>query len=251
VLKTKFSVCFLKASAFLVWNGIYYRKYLGKFKFYVLEYNVLSIYRFKKFRAEASFDGIMTKYLVRFSDVFASVLIILISLPFSLVVTLALYVTSGSPFFVQVRVGKKQRPFKIIKFRTMKIGTKTLETHQVPADAITNFGKFLRKTKLDELPQLLNVLKGDMSFVGPRPNLFSQKELIKERACLGVYDVLPGITGLTQVRKMDMSDPVVMAETDAFMIKNFNFFQYLRYIFLTALGKGACDHVKQNQENVK
>src|SRR5690606_28614734 len=108
-----------------------------------------------------------------------------------------------SAIFTQVRVGKNMRPFTLIKFRTMKMDTLSVASHLAPIDSITKLGKFLRKTKLDELPQLFNVIKGDMSLVGPRPNLFNQEELIAEREKLGVYDVRPGITGKAQIMNID------------------------------------------------
>lgn len=109
----------------------------------------------------------------------------------------------------------------------------------------TTFGSFLRKSKLDELPQLLNVLIGDMSLVGPRPNLVIQDELISERARLGIYNVRPGITGLAQIKKIDMSSPKYLAETDAIMIKTFNTRIYFKYIFLTIFGNGYGDRINR------
>jgi lipopolysaccharide/colanic/teichoic acid biosynthesis glycosyltransferase len=100
------------------------------------------------------------------------------------------------------------------------------------------FGSFLRKSKLDELPQLWNVFVGDMSLVGPRPNLFNQVELIHERDARDVYTVRPGITGLAQINKIDMSTPLLLAETDAKMIQEMNTLGYFKYIFLTVCGKG-------------
>jgi lipopolysaccharide/colanic/teichoic acid biosynthesis glycosyltransferase len=102
----------------------------------------------------------------------------------------------------------------------------------------------LRRTKLDELPQLWNVLKGDMSLVGPRPNLFNQEELIAERDALGVYAVRPGITGLAQVNGIDMSTPRLLAQTDARMIADLTVMDYFRYIIMTVSGKGAGDRVR-------
>jgi lipopolysaccharide/colanic/teichoic acid biosynthesis glycosyltransferase len=116
----------------------------------------------------------------------------------------------------------------------------------VQVSAITKWGWFLRKSKLDELPQLFNVLKGDMSFVGPRPNLFNQLELIEERAKRGLYSVRPGITGLAQINKIDMSTPQLLAETDAKMIDHLNVWYYFKYIFLTVFGKGFGDRVRQD-----
>jgi len=111
------------------------------------------------------------------------------------------------------------------------------------ADAITPFGRFLRRTKLDELPQLWNVLKGEMSLVGPRPCLFSQDELIAQRESRGVLFARPGITGLAQVNDIDMSTPALLAETDAKMLKGLTVGAYFKYILLTISGKGSGDRV--------
>ena len=98
---------------------------------------------------------------------------------------------------------------------------------------ITPYGSFLRRTKLDEIPQLLNVFLGDMSFVGPRPGLTNQKKLIKERKKRGVYKLKPGITGLAQVSGVDMKTPILIAKTDQKMIMNMNLYKYFYYIFFT------------------
>jgi len=116
----------------------------------------------------------------------------------------------------------------------------------VETSAITKLGSFLRKSKLDELPQLINVFMGDMSLVGPRPNLFNQEELISERVKRGVYAVRPGITGLAQIHKIDMSTPQLLAETDAKMIKNLSVINYFFYIFKTVLGMGFGDRVSKS-----
>ena len=154
------------------------------------------------------------------------------------------YLDTGSPLFIQERVGKDQKPFKLIKFRTMKVSTESVASHLVDNTSITKLGKVLRKTKLDELPQLINVLKGEMSLVGPRPNLFNQKELIEARDEMGVYDVLPGITGLAQLSGVDMSTPERLAKKDKEMIDTINLKNYFSYILNTALGKGSGDAVK-------
>ena len=154
------------------------------------------------------------------------------------------YLDTGSPLFVQERVGKDQKPFKLVKFRTMKVDTASVASHLADNSSITKLGKVLRKTKLDELPQLINVLKGEMSLVGPRPNLFNQTDLIKARADQGVYNVLPGITGLAQLSGVDMSTPKLLAKTDKEMIDNLNLKNYFSYIARTALGKGSGDAIK-------
>jgi O-antigen biosynthesis protein WbqP len=151
---------------------------------------------------------------------------------------------SRSPLFRQQRVGRHQQPFILVKFRTMRPDTASVATHLASASAVTGFGRFLRRTKLDELPQLWNVLKGDMSLVGPRPCLFNQQELITERVQRSVFDARPGITGLAQIRGIDMSTPELLAKTDAEMLKSLTVFSYFRFIFLTVMGKGAGDRVR-------
>ena len=150
-----------------------------------------------------------------------------------------------SPLFRQQRVGRHQQPFVLVKFRTMRPDTASVATHLADATAITRFGHFLRRTKLDELPQLWNVLKGDMSLVGPRPCLFNQKELITERAQRGVFNYRPGITGLAQIQGIDMSTPELLAKTDAEMLKRLNLVSYFWFIFLTVFGKGSGDRVRE------
>ncbi len=149
-----------------------------------------------------------------------------------------------SPLFRQQRVGRYQQPFMLMKFRTMRLDTASVATHLADASAITRFGRFLRRTKLDELPQLWNVLKGDMSLVGPRPCLFNQEELIAERAKRDVFNIRPGITGLAQIQGIDMSTPELLAKTDAEMLKRLDLMSYFRFICLTVLGKGAGDRVR-------
>ena len=132
----------------------------------------------------------------------------------------------------------------LVKFRTMRPGTASVATHLASASAITPFGRFLRRTKLDELPQLWNVLKGEMSLVGPRPCLFNQHELIEERARRDVFDSRPGITGLAQVNDVDMSTPELLAETDARMLRSMSLASYFSLIFLTLTGRGGGDRVQ-------
>ncbi|WP_438013054.1 sugar transferase [Psychrobacter raelei] len=158
--------------------------------------------------------------------------------------TIVGYFDTGSPLFIQERVGKDKKPFKLVKFRTMSLDTASVASHLADNSSITKLGRILRKTKLDELPQLINVLKGEMSLVGPRPNLFNQEELIEARGNQGVYDVLPGITGLAQLSGIDMSTPDLLAKTDKEMIDSLTLQKYFSYIIRTALGKGSGDAVK-------
>ena len=149
----------------------------------------------------------------------------------------------GSPLFRQQRLGRNKILFTLIKFRTMRPETVCLGTHEVSPDQVTAWGRLLRKTKIDELPQLWNVLKGDMSLVGPRPCLPNQTELIQERKRLGVFQVGPGITGLAQIRGIDMSTPDLLAKTDAEMIRTMSLFNYFKYIVRTICGSGFGDRV--------
>lgn len=182
--------------------------------------------------------------LIRFLDFIAALLGLLMLWPILLIVIVIGMFDTGSPIFVQTRVGKNKKPFKLIKFRTMSVDTQSVASHLANSTSITRLGGFLRKTKIDELPQLINVIKGEMSLVGPRPNLFNQEELITERDALGIYDVLPGITGLAQVQNIDMSTPKLLAQTDRKMIDSLTLANYVRYIIMTATGSGNGDAVK-------
>jgi len=177
-------------------------------------------------------------------DILFSATGLVVASPLLISATAIGYLDTGSPLFIQERVGKDQKPFKLIKFRTMKLNTESVASHLVDNTSITKLGKVLRKTKLDELPQLINVLKGEMSLVGPRPNLFNQNDLIEAREDMGVYSVLPGITGLAQLSGIDMSTPERLAKKDKEMIDNLNLKNYFSYILSTALGKGSGDAVK-------
>ena len=184
--------------------------------------------------------------MIRFFDFTASLLGIILLFPIGLVLYIIGLFDTGSPVFRQERVGKGKNPFILYKFRTMNVSAKSVATHLANQSEITRFGAFLRRTKLDELPQLINVLKGDMSLVGPRPNLFNQKELIQEREKRGVYNYLPGITGLAQINEIDMSTPKELAEKDAQMLRNLTIPDYFKYILATVGGKGQGDRVKDN-----
>jgi lipopolysaccharide/colanic/teichoic acid biosynthesis glycosyltransferase len=183
--------------------------------------------------------------MTRYFDIIFSFLGLLLLSPILLILFVFGYFDSGSPIFRQERVGKCKRPFRLMKFRSMHNNAPSVATHLASISSITPFGSLLRKSKLDELPQLWNVMVGDMSFVGPRPNLFNQEELIQERNSRGVYSVRPGITGLAQINKIDMSTPQLLAETDAKMIQGFNTLVYFKYIFLTVFGKGFGDRIKK------
>lgn len=182
--------------------------------------------------------------MIRLFDVLFSFFGLFLGWPILLVIYLLGLLDTGAPLFKQVRVGRNKEPFTLVKFRTMAVDTKSVASHLASSSSITRMGRFLRKTKLDELPQLWNVLKGEMSLVGPRPNLFNQQELITEREKRGVYSVRPGITGLAQVNEIDMSTPQLLAETDHKMIQSLTLADYFRYILMTVTGKGRGDRVQ-------
>ncbi|WP_342630741.1 sugar transferase [Marinobacter alkaliphilus] len=181
--------------------------------------------------------------MIRLFDLVFSALGLLLGFPLLLVLVVIGFFDTGSPIFRQERVGRNKKPFTLVKFRTMKKDTASVASHLASADAITPFGRLLRRTKLDELPQLWNVLKGEMSLVGPRPCLFNQDELIAQRESRGVLSARPGITGLAQVNDIDMSTPVLLAETDEKMLKSLTVGAYFKYILMTVSGKGAGDRV--------
>lgn len=212
-----------------------------------LEYNKVSFDEsIKKSTRNSDLNSNNKKFLVlqRPLDIIFSATGLVVASPLLIGATAIGYLDTGSPLFIQERVGKDKKPFKLIKFRTMKVDTASVASHLADNSSITKLGKVLRKTKLDELPQLINVLKGEMSLVGPRPNLFNQKDLIEAREEMGVYDVLPGITGLAQLSGIDMSTPERLAKKDKEMIDTINLKNYFSYILSTALGKGSGDAVK-------
>lgn len=182
--------------------------------------------------------------MIRLLDLFFSFFGLLFAMPFLFILFILGTFDTGSPIFRQERVGRNQKPFTLIKFRTMRVDTASVASHLASSASITPFGKFLRKTKLDELPQLWNVLKGEMSLVGPRPGLFNQQELTEAREAKNVYAVRPGITGEAQVNEIDMSTPELLAKIDAKMIRELNLVNYFKFILLTVTGKGTGDRVK-------
>lgn len=149
--------------------------------------------------------------MIRIIDFFMALLGLLLTSPILVMIFIICYLDTKSPIFRQERVGRNKVPFTLVKFRTMTLGTASVASHLACSSSVTRIGGFLRKTKLDELPQLWNVLIGEMSLVGPRPGLFNQEELFKARDLRGVFDVRPGITGLAQVNDVDMSKPELLS----------------------------------------
>ena len=181
---------------------------------------------------------------IRLIDILISLIAMVILFPVILFIGVILYVEHGSPFFIQKRVGKDKVVFTLIKFRSMSPKAANLPTHEISSDFITVTGKFIRASKLDELPQLWNVLVGDMSLVGPRPCLPTQEEVINEREALDVFRMRPGITGPSQVKNIDMSTPEILALEDSKILENLSVTSYFKYIFLTLSGHGQGDKVR-------
>ncbi|WP_330166436.1 sugar transferase [Rhizobium sp. C4] len=162
--------------------------------------------------------------------------------PFMLIIAGVIKCTSKGPaLFAQGRVGREEGVFMCLKFRTMAAGSPNVASHEASSVWITPVGRFLRRWKLDELPQLFNVVLGQMSLVGPRPCLPSQVSLILERRQRNVFSVRPGITGLAQIANIDMSQPARLAEVDAFYVRNHSSLGDIRIMISTVVGSGFGD----------
>lgn len=181
--------------------------------------------------------------MIRFFDVVFAAFGLVLGSPLLLLIYCAGLFDTGAPLFFQERVGRNRQPFMLVKFRTMHVDTASVASHLASRSSITRLGALLRKTKLDELPQLWNVLKGEMSLVGPRPGLFNQEQLLHERSLRQVFDARPGITGLAQVSGIDMSTPQLLAQTDARMLERLTLGRYFQLILMTVTGKGQGDRV--------
>lgn len=168
--------------------------------------------------------------------IFSALGLILLSPVFIILVVSIKLDSKGPVFFKQKRVGLHKKLFPILKFRTMRIDTpKDCPTHLLknPDQYITKTGAFLRKTSLDELPQIFNILKGDMSIVGPRPALWNQEDLIAERDKYGANDVVPGLTGWAQINGRDELPIPVKAKLDGFYVEHLSFWLDIKIIVMT------------------
>lgn len=200
-----------------------------------------------------------TKYLKRLLDIVISFCGIMILSPLFLLLIIAIKIDSPGPiFFKQKRVGLHKKLFNILKFRTMRIDTPNdIPTHMLsnPDQWITRVGRFLRKTSLDELPQLWNILVSDMSVIGPRPALWNQYDLIEERDKYGANNIRPGLTGWAQINGRDELPIHIKAEYDGEYAKKTNFFFDIRILFMTvfhvARAKGVVEGALVNQEKVE
>jgi lipopolysaccharide/colanic/teichoic acid biosynthesis glycosyltransferase len=171
--------------------------------------------------------------MIRFFDVFFSFIGLIFLFPILFLIWFIGLLSNGSPLFLQKRIGRDLKAFTLIKFRTMPKNTKSVGTHYIKNIKLTSFQIFLRKSKLDEIPQLINVIIGDMSLVGPRPCLSNQIKLIKERKKRGIFNVRPGITGLAQISGINMRTATLLAKTDQKLIKEINLYNYFNYILRT------------------
>ena len=182
---------------------------------------------------------------LRALDILLSLLGILLIFPFMVFIYVLGLFENGSPLIFQTRVGKSGALFTLVKFRTMQLKTEHMGTHLVDPSLITRMGRLLRRTKLDEIPQLFNVLIGQMSLVGPRPCLPNQSLLIALREERGVFNIRPGLTGLAQINKVDMSTPRKLARYDSILVKRLSVSLYLEIIIATCMGKGIGDRTKE------
>ena len=181
----------------------------------------------------------------RLLDLVLAIGLLPLVVPLLAVAAIAVKLDSPGPaFFRQDRVGRDRKPFTMLKLRTMDRATRHAASHEIDALQITRVGRFLRRTKIDELPQIFSVLAGDMSVVGPRPCLPVQDELIAERERRGVYRALPGITGPAQIAGIDMSTPALLAEVDARYVTERTLGGDIALIVRTGLGGGAGDAVR-------
>ncbi|MDA1602340.1 sugar transferase [Bacillus cereus group sp. RP37] len=188
-------------------------------------------------------------YMKRVMDFIISLMGLIILSPIFLLLILCIKIDSRGPvLFKQCRIGKDKSEFYILKFRTMKIDTPNdTPTHLLenPNQYITKVGRFLRKTSLDELPQIVNILKGEMSIVGPRPALWNQYDLIKERDMYNANDIRPGLTGWAQVNGRDELPINIKAKLDGEYVQKINFVFDIRICFKTILSVAKSEGVKE------
>lgn len=199
----------------------------------------------------------------RFFDFILALFGLIFFSPIFLIIMFIIKIDSKGPiFFKQKRIGRLKKHFYILKFRTMRINTpKDTPTHMLenPDQWITKMGRFLRKTSLDELPQIINILKGDMSFIGPRPALWNQYDLIEERDKLNVHNLYPGLTGYAQIHGRDELTISEKAKLDGYYVRHLNFWLDIKIFFGTISsvikkngyveGINASEYRENNQKN--
>lgn len=194
----------------------------------------------------------MYQYIKRFIDIVLSLGAIVFLSPVLLVLAVLIKLDSKGPvLFRQKRVGKGKTHFEILKFRTMYADVpKDVPTHLLadPASKITKIGRFLRKSSLDELPQIFNILKGEMSIIGPRPALWNQFDLIEERDKYGANDVRPGLTGLAQVMGRDELPIDIKAKYDGDYVRDITFKNDVKIFFKTIFSVLNADGIKEGKQ---
>lgn len=194
----------------------------------------------------------------RLLDIFISLIFLIIFSPIFLIVAIFIKLNSEGPvFFTQNRIGKNNELFKLYKFRTMKVGTPNVATDKLKdaKNYLTTVGKILRKTSLDELPQLINILKGEMTFVGPRPALYNQYDLKELRTKEGVHKLLPGITGWAQINGRDHNNDLQKTTLDKYYLEHKSFKLDIQILFMTVFKvakaegvvEGSCSKSKNEE----
>jgi O-antigen biosynthesis protein WbqP len=189
----------------------------------------------------------------RFYDTLGALIGILLLSPLFLIILVLIKMDSKGPIlFKQKRIGRNKKHFNILKFRTMKIDTpKDTPTHMLenPEQYITRMGKFLRKTSLDELPQIINILKGDMSIIGPRPALWNQFDLIEERDKYDVHKLYPGITGYAQIKGRDTLPIKEKAALDGIYVRRCSLWLDIKIFVGTFISVFKSDGIVEGKQN--
>lgn len=200
----------------------------------------------------------------RFFDIIISMYLLILFSPVFFLLSIIIKLDSKGPvFFTQMRIGKDNKLFKFYKFRTMSVGTPNVSTEELKNSQsyITPFGKILRKTSMDELPQLINIFKGDMTFIGPRPALYNQYALKEMRTKVGVHKLLPGLSGWAQVNGRDMLSDSMKTSYDEYYLKNRSVRVDLKILVMTVSKVLRCDGIieggnkrvieVENRENIQ
>lgn len=188
----------------------------------------------------------------RFTDIFFGLVLLIMLSPLLFFVSLVIKLDSKGPvIFSQRRIGRENKEFVLYKFRTMSTETPDVATHLLkdPQSYITYFGKFLRKSSIDELPQLLNIIKGDMTFIGPRPALYNQYDLIELRTKCGVHTLRPGVSGWAQVNGRDCLGISEKVDYDSYYLKHQSVFLDIKILFFTALKVLKADGIREGVQN--
>jgi len=192
----------------------------------------------------------------KFLNVIVSLILLVLLSPLFLIVGIMIKLNSKGPvFFTQMRIGRNNKLFKFYKFRTMKTGTPNVATDKLDSSVsyVTKIGNILRKTSIDELPQIINILKGDMAFVGPRPALYNQYELKDLRTEVGVHKLLPGVTGWAQINGRDNNDDHEKTRHDVYYLDNksvrFDAKIVFRTVFKVLRAEGILDGAQKQTIN--